>query len=65
MQTLGTIVGVLVILGALIGFFRSLWRPPGRTGGNRGHGELAGESVDRSSSDFDGGGHGGAGGESH
>jgi len=32
MHTAFMIIGALVVVGALIGFFRSLWRPPGRRG---------------------------------
>jgi hypothetical protein len=52
METAATVVGALVVVAALAGFVRMLWRPPGRSGGNAGYGTLPGESVD-------GGGHGG------
>ncbi len=56
MQTAAAVIGVLVVVAALVGFFRSLWRPPGRRG-DGGEGPIAGESVT--------GGHGGADGGSH
>jgi hypothetical protein len=59
METAGAVIGALVVVAALAGFVRMLWRPPGKTGGNAGYGALPGETVD-------GGGHGGGhGGEAN
>jgi len=57
METVAMIAGAFVVVAALIGFVRVLWRPPGKSGGNGGYGALPGESVDS-------GGHGGADGGS-
>jgi hypothetical protein len=58
METAAAVFGTLVVLAALVGFVRSLWRPPGKRGSDGGEGTLPGESVN-------GGGHGGADGGSH
>jgi hypothetical protein len=55
-ETAATIIGILIVVVALAGFVRSLWRPPGRAG-DGGEGALSGQSGD-------GGGHGGADGGS-
>lgn len=57
METVATVAGAFVVVAALVGFVRVLWRPPGKGGGNNGYGALPGESVDS-------GGHGGADGGS-
>jgi hypothetical protein len=51
MDTAAAVIGTLIVVAALFGFVRSLWRPPGR-GGDGGEGALEGQTVD-------GGGHGG------
>jgi hypothetical protein len=48
------VFGAIVVLGALIGFVRSLWRPASGEG-NRGYGVIPGETQS------DGGGHHGGG----
>ena len=55
MQTAVAALGGLVLLVALVGFARSLWRPP--------HGE--GNHVDGPSVGYDGGHHGGLDGGAH
>jgi hypothetical protein len=44
METAGAVIGTLVLVAALFGFVRSLWRPPGKSGGNGGHGTTPGEN---------------------
>lgn len=61
METVGAIIGTLVVVVALVGFVRSLWRPPGR-GGDGGEGTPSGQSGDGGG--HSGGGHGGADGGS-
>lgn len=48
------VLGAVLIVVALIGFVRSLWRSPPRGGGNSGYGAIPGESPHD-------GGHGGDG----
>jgi hypothetical protein len=57
METAAVVIGAFVVVAALVGFIRSLWRPPGKRGGNSGYGILPGEGVDRGDH---GGGHNGA-----
>jgi hypothetical protein len=50
--------GAILIVVLLIGFFRSLWRPSPRSGGNAGYGVIPGESAgDDSHHGVDGGSH--------
>jgi hypothetical protein len=57
METAIWIAGALVILGALIGFVRSIWRPPGR-GSDRGEGTIEGVGdMGHGGGGHDGGGH--------
>ena len=58
METVGAIIGTLVVIAALAGFVRSLWRPPGKNGSDSGYGTLPSGSADGGS--HSGGGHGGA-----
>jgi hypothetical protein len=45
MQTAAAVAGVVVV-AALVGFFRSLWRRPNGGRSDRGEGAITGESVD-------------------
>jgi hypothetical protein len=49
-------LGGLVLVAVLFGFFRSLWRPPGR-GGDGGEGTIAGASPDPGGHDGHGDAH--------
>ena len=52
-------LGAVVLLAALIGFVRRLWRPPGGDG-NRGYGVIPGETpTHEGAAGIDGGGHSG------
>ena len=57
METVATVAGAFVVVAALVGFVRALWRPPGPRGSDGGEGTLPGQTVDS-------GGHGGADGGS-
>ena len=46
METVATVIGGLVVVAALAGFVRMLWRPPGKSGGDAGYGALPGEGAD-------------------
>ncbi len=64
MKTAVAILGAFVLVGALIGFFRSLWRAP--TGeGNHGYGALPGETASGTDTSADGGGTSVDGGGGH
>jgi hypothetical protein len=60
-ETAATIIGILIVVVALAGFVRSLWRPPGR-GSDGAERTLSDQTVDSGS--HSGGGHGGADGGS-
>jgi hypothetical protein len=46
METAAAIIGSLIVVTALAGFVRMLWRPPGKSGGDAGYGALPGEGAD-------------------
>jgi hypothetical protein len=52
MKTVVLIIGTFVVVAALVGFFRSIWRSPISSKSDGGEGAIVGESVT-------GGGHGG------
>jgi predicted permease len=65
MSAIVAILGAIVIVVFLIGFFRSLWRPSPRRSGNAGYGSIMGETPDSGGHGIDGGGGHGADGGSH